>query len=410
MQDTLDIAQIRKSFPSLERSVNGTPAVYLDGPGGSQVPDAVITAISDYYRHSNANSHGPFVTSQETDRAITGARQAMADFVHAADGGTISFGANMTSLNFQLARAVARSIRPGDEVVVTDLDHDANVAPWLTLAERGAVIRQVPLASDGVSLDWAAFQHLLSPKTKWVAVGWASNAIGTINPMAQIRSWTREVGARLVVDAVHYAPHQAMDAAAVDPDFLLCSAYKFFGPHVGILYGRPGALDTLTTDKVRPQVSTAPEKIETGTLNHAALAGVTAAVDFIAGLTAGDGTRRERVTRSMQALAVHEAALFERLWRGLSTLPRLTLYGVAPGSAPRTPTVGFTVRGLRAEDVNRRLAEAGIFAWDGDFYASTLVDHLGIRPEGGLVRMGLSVYSDCRDVDRTLAVMGDIAG
>lgn len=410
MQDALDVAQIRKGFPSLGRSVNGHPSVYLDGPGGSQVPDSVIDAIADYYRHSNANSHGPFVTSQETDAVITEARRAMADFVHAADGGTISFGANMTSLNFALARAVARSIQPGDEVLVTDLDHDANVAPWMTLAERGAVIRQVPLAPGGVSLDRAAFQQLLGPKTKWVAVGWASNAIGTINPIAEIRAWTREVGARLVVDAVHYAPHRAMDALNVDPDFLLCSAYKFFGPHVGILYGRPGALDALTTDKVRPQVPTAPEKIETGTLNHAALAGVTAAVDFIAGLTPGGGPRRERLTKSMEALAAHEARLFERLWNGLAALPKVTLYGVTPGAAPRTPTVGFTVRGLSAEDVNQQLAEHGIFAWDGDFYATTLVDRLGIRAHGGFVRMGLSVYSDDRDVDRTLDVMREICG
>lgn len=399
---------IRPMFPSLRRRQGDQPVVYLDGPGGSQVPDLVIDRIASYYRTSNANTHGAFVTSRETDRVVAEARAAMADFLHAPPGATVSFGANMTTLNFALAHAVARRLQPGDEVVVTELDHDGNVAPWLMLSQHGVVVRWAPLAENRIELDVPRLLDLIGPKTRLVALGMASNAIGTITAVPAVRRRTREVGALLVLDAVHYAPHQAIDAAGLAPDFLLCSAYKFFGPHVGVLYGAPGALAGLEPDRVRPQDPLGPTRVETGTLNHAALAGVAGAVDTIAGWAPEEGSRRERLARAMEALDSYEAALFERLYNGLCDVPGVRIYGRPPERGTRTPTVGFTLEAMDSGLVAERLAERGIFAWSGNFYAKTLVERLELDKQGGLVRLGLAPYNTVDEMDRTVAALHEI--
>ncbi|MGC8488447.1 MAG: cysteine desulfurase-like protein [Clostridia bacterium] len=400
---------IRAEFPSLQREQDGRSVVYLDGPGGSQVPRQVIDAVSRYYERSNANTHGAFATSVESDAVIHGAREAMRDFLHAEQDATLSFGANMTSLNFALARGLARTLKPGDEVVVTELDHDGNVAPWLSLAERGAVIRWASLHANQVELDMEALCSLIGPRTRIVALGLASNAIGTITDPARVREKARQVGATLVLDAVHYAPHHVVDVTRLQPDFLLCSAYKFFGPHVGILYGAPGALDLVPTDRVRPQEPHGPSRIETGTLNHAALAGVAAAVDAIAGWAPPDPSRRERLRVAMQGVDAFEADLFRMLWDGLSAINGVVLYGRAPGTGPRTPTLGFTLEGRHAEEVAAGLAQRGIFAWSGDFYAVTVVDRLDLRGQGGLVRLGLAPYNTAEEMGRTIEAIREIA-
>lgn len=404
-----ELSFCRTEFPSLAREINGYPVAYLDGPGGTQVPKQVIQAISRYYETSNANTHGVFAASRETDDVIEQARESMAALLGAEDPRQISFGQNMTTLNFALARAIGRSLEPGDEVIVTDLDHDANVAPWLTLAERGAVLRRVPVRSDA-TLDMEAFQSLINKKTKLVAVGYASNAVGTVNDVAAVRRWTQAVGALLVVDAVHFAPHGVIDVMALNPDFLLCSAYKFFGPHIGILYSRKGALDGLQTDKVRPQSPQAPEKIETGTLNHAALAGVTAAVDFIARLSEKTGSLRERLVSAMTDVYRYEHQLAHKLYEGLGKIPKVKVYGPIVDDGLRAPTVSFTVVGISAADVAKHLGEFGVYVWDGDFYAVTIVQQLGLAEQGGLVRIGFAPYNTQDEVDRVLTGVRALVG
>jgi len=402
-----DLSRCRSQFPSLGRVVGGHPVAYLDGPGGTQVPASVIAAVDGYYQTSNANAHGFFAASVETDAVVTGARAAMAALLGAPGPATISFGQNMTTLAFSLAHALARGVGPGDEVVVTDLDHDANVTPWRVLAERGAVLRHVPVHPDA-TLDMEALRALVGGRTRLVAVGYASNAVGTVNDLASIRAWTREVGALLLVDAVHWVPHGVVDVTTLDPDFLLCSAYKFFGPHVGVLYARPGALDALPTDRLRPQRAAAPERVETGTLNHAALAGVTAAVEFIAGLAPAappDAGLRERLVAAMTAVYHGERRLLERLWHGLGALPRVRRYGPEVGALARAPTVSFTVDGVHPDEVAARLAAAGISVWSGDFYAVTIVERLGLAASGGLVRAGMAPYTTEEEVDRLLAAV-----
>jgi len=403
-----DLSFCRRDFPSLTRTIGGYPVAYLDGPGGTQVPQSVIDAIADYYRMSNANSHGPFAASRETDLVLDNAREAAADLLGAAHAKQISFGANTTTLNFALARAIARQIQPGDEVVVTQLDHDANVSPWLTLAERGATIRTVR-AYDNGTLDMAHFRESINDKTKLVAVGYASNALGTVNDVALVREWTRAVGALLVVDAVHFVPHAPIDVNQLDPDFLLCSAYKFFGPHVGILYSRSGALDRLTTDRVRPQASTAPDKIETGTPNFAAIAGVTAAIQWIADLASVTGTRRQRIVSAMQDVYDYEHALAGWLHRTLSALPGVRVYGTPVAEALRSPTVSFTVEGASPLAVATALGDRAINVWDGHFYAVNIVERLGLSESGGLVRVGLAPYNTQAELDRLVEVVASFS-
>lgn len=404
-----DLSFCRQQFPSLGRlGADGQPLVYLDGPGGSQVPASVIAAVSEYYSRSNSNTHGQFITSQETDALIWRARSHMAAMLGSSDPATISFGQNMTTLNFLLSQAIGAVLKAGDEIIVTDLDHDANVAPWLQLQSRGIVIRRVPVLSSA-RLDMEAFHQLINEKTRLVAVGWASNAVGTVNPLHDIRKWTRDVGAWMLVDAVHWAPHGVIDVAQLHPDLLLCSAYKFFGPHVGVLYATPGFLESLPTLRVRPQTETGPECIETGTLNHAALAGVIAAVDFIAGFADNPADDlRARIRQAMTHVYHYEHDLAARLQRGLTSISGIKLYGPPVGAEDRAPTISFTVHNRSSEEIARLLGERGILAWDGDFYAVTVVDELHLREQGGLVRLGLAPYNTALEVDRTLDAIESI--
>ncbi len=404
-----DLSFCRQQFPSLQRTgEDGKPLVFLDGPGGSQVPYPVINAISEYYRHHNANTHGHFITSRESDRIVDKARLDVKALLGASETSSVSFGQNMTTLNFMLSQALGSYFRSGDEIIVTDLDHDSNISPWLRLAERGIVVRHAPI-TDEATLDLDAFKKLLSKKTRLVAIGWASNAVGTVNPLATIREWTRQVGSLMLVDAVHWAPHGPIDVADLQPDFLLCSAYKFFGPHIGILYAAPSLLDKIPTLRVRPQLSTGPEKIETGTLNHAALAGVSAAINFIAALeTDRHQTYTDQIHHAMAAVYSYEHHLAGLLYEGLLHMPHTTLYGPPVTQSQRTPTVSFTIDGAQSSHVAQELAKKGILVWDGDFYAMTLIDRLGIREQGGLVRLGLAPYTTTDEIYRTLDAIREV--
>lgn len=404
-----DVASFRRHFPSLSREVNGHAAAFFDGPGGSQVPLAVMDAQRDYYLNHNANTHGQFATSREADAIVTSARHAMAMMLGAAGDDTISFGQNMTTLNFALARALGRRLSPGDEVIVTELDHDANVSPWLSLQERGVKIRVWPVRLDDCSLDLGSLRSLLTDRTRVVAVGYASNAVGTVNDVPAIIEAAHAVGALVVVDAVHFAPHHAIDVQALDCDFLLCSAYKFFGPHVGVLYSRPGLLDELPTDRVRPQDPAAPTRIETGTLNHAALAGVTAAVDLIA-LFGSGADLRGRIVSAFTEIYPYEHALAGRLWHALEDVPGLRLYGQPVSSQLRSPTISFRLPEVAPEEAARRLGDEGLFVWDGDFYAVTLIERLGLAKIGGVVRVGMAPYITESEVDRLAQAVRHIAG
>lgn len=397
----MSLHNIRENFPSLKRELHGKPVVYMDGPGGTQVPESVIEAIASYYRTSNANAHGSFITSHETDELVDRVRATLADFVGASSPNSISFGPNMTTLNFALSRAISRSIEPGDEIIVTDLDHASNIQPWVNLQERGAIVHHIPVMPNA-TLDMEALAGKINRKTRLVAVGLASNAVGTVNDVALIRQWTNEVGALLIVDAVHYAPHFSLDVQALDPDFLLCSAYKFYGPHVGVLYSKPGNLDRLRTDRLPPAPADAPGKIETGTLNFAALAGAAAAVDFIASLSPSTSTKREQIMQSMRKLHEQEQQLSQRLYHGLSSIAGVKVYGIPVGSGLRTPTVSFTKEGFRSPDIAAVLGEQGIFLWGGHFYAPILIERLGTEPMGGVVRVGLSAYNTAEEVERLL--------
>jgi cysteine desulfurase family protein (TIGR01976 family) len=393
------VAEVRRRFPAFERQINGRPVAYFDAPGGTQVPRSVADAVRDYLLHHNANTHWAFPTSAETDAMIVRAREAAADLL-GASAGEIAFGANMTTLTFHLARALGRQWGPGDEVLVTELDHHANVAPWRALArERGVTVRAVPLATDRRTLDMAALQQMLGPRTRLVAVGAASNAIGTVTDPAPIAELVHGAGALLFTDAVHYAPHELVDVRAMGSDFLACSAYKFCGPHVGILFVQKGIAEALDVPKLEPAPDTAPERFETGTLNHEGIAGVEAAVNFLAELGGAEGDRRHRLEASYAWLHTQGERLFRQMWEGLAAIPEVTLYGYAPGLARRTPTVAFTVGNLPSSAVASALAEDGVFVSDGDFYASTVVERLGLK-QRGLVRAGCACYTSEEEVER----------
>jgi cysteine desulfurase family protein (TIGR01976 family) len=393
------VAEVRRRFPAFERQINGRPVAYFDAPGGTQVPRSVADAVRDYLLHHNANTHWAFPTSAETDAMIVRAREAAADLL-GASAGEIAIGANMTTLTFHLARALGRQWGPGDEVLVTELDHHANVAPWRALArERGITVRAVPLATDRRTLDTAALQQMLGPRTRLVAVGAASNAIGTVTDPAPIAELVHGAGALLFTDAVHYAPHELVDVRAMGSDFLACSAYKFCGPHVGILFVQKGIAEALDVPKLEPAPDTAPERFETGTLNHEGIAGVEAAVNFLAELGGAEGDRRHRLEASYAWLHTQGERLFRQMWEGLAAIPEVTLYGYAPGLARRTPTVAFTVGNLPSSAVASALAEDGVFVSDGDFYASTVVERLGLK-QRGLVRAGCACYTSEEEVER----------
>ena len=391
-------ARSRQDFPALVRA--GDDLVFLDGPGGSQVPGVVIEAIADVYRTCNVNTHGNFPPSREVDRRMHVARETVATFLGAAGPECISFGQNMTTLNYSLSAAIGRTLTAGDEVLITQLDHEANRGPWLRLADRGVVIREVDLKESG-ELDSADMEAKIGPRTKLLAIGASSNALGTVNDLALARRLTHAVGALLVVDAVHYAPHFAVDVRAMDTDFLLCSGYKFYGPHVGVLYSKPGALERLPTDRLSVQDPAAPFRIETGTLNHAAIDGVRAAVDYLA--TWGTGsTLRERLVDAMTSIAGYEHDLARLYHDEVRRLPGVRVWGPDFASPRRAPTVSITLEKHTAAQAAAALGESGICVWDGNFYAARAVDLLGLTGRGGLLRTGISMYSTENDVRRLI--------
>jgi cysteine desulfurase family protein (TIGR01976 family) len=395
-----EVEAIRARFPALERRHRGTPVAYFDGPGGTQVPTSVGDAMVDYLYHHNANTHWRYPSSVETDAMIAGARGALADFL-GASADEIAFGANMTTLTFHLARALGRGWGPGDEVVLTELDHHANVAPWRALErERGISIRMVPFVPESGQLDRAALAAAITPRTRLLALGAASNALGTISDVAHATALAREAGALSFVDAVHYAPHHAVNVAGLGCDFLACSAYKFYGPHIGVLYGRRELVAALDVPRLEPAPDTAPERLETGTLDHEGIAGAAAAVDFLASLAPG-GTRRERLEAAMSGLHRRGQQLLRRLYQGLEAIPQVRLYGPSP-EAPRTPTVAFTVAGLPSNEVAARLAEDAVFVSSGDFYAAGVTARYGLAREG-MVRAGCACYTTGEEVDRLVA-------
>jgi cysteine desulfurase family protein (TIGR01976 family) len=391
------VGAIRERFPALTRRHRGTPVAYFDGPGGTQVPGEVGDAMVDYLYHHNANTHWHYPTSEETDAMIGQAREAMADFLGAAPG-DIAFGANMTTLTFHLARALGRAWGPGDAVVVTELDHHANVAPWRALErDRGITVRMVPFLPESGQLDRSALETAITPRTRLVALGAASNALGTISDVARAAALARDAGALSFVDAVHYAPHHPVDIARLGCDFLACSAYKFYGPHIGVLYGRSELVAALDVPRLEPAPDTAPERLETGTLNHEGIAGAAAAVEFLASLAPG-ATRRARLEASMSGVHRRGQELLRRMYQGLEAIPQVRLYGPSP-EAPRTPTVAFTIAGLAAHEVAARLAEEAVFVSSGDFYAAGVAARYGLVREG-LVRAGCACYTTGEEVDR----------
>jgi len=404
--DVAILSQVRSQFPALERIHNGLPVAYFDGPGGTQVPRRVVDAMADYLYHHNANTHWSYPTSAETDAAISEARIAVADFVNASPGEVV-FGNNMTTITFHVARALGRGWVPGDEVVVTELDHHANIAPWQALArERGITLRSVPFSVETGQLDWDALERAMTPRTKLLAIGAASNALGTITDVTAAARLAHAVGALVFVDAVHYAAHGLIDARLADCDFLACSAYKFYGPHAGFLYGKGAILAQLDVPKLEPAPDEAPERLETGTQNHEGIVGTGAAVDFIASIGRGQ-TRRERLVTAMGMLHTHGDALVRQLWEGLGAVPGVQRYGPTPDQS-RTPTVSFVANGVPSEQVAIRLAEQGIFVSHGDFYAATVIERLGHAVDG-VVRAGCACYTTAGEVDRLLAGVEEIA-
>lgn len=402
----LDVDAVRERFPALERVHNGHPVAYFDGPGGTQVPRVVVEAMVDYlYRH-NANTHWSYPTSAETDALIAAARAAVADFVNASPD-EVAFGNNMTTITFHLARALGRGWGPGDEVVVTDLDHHANVAPWEALAtERGIAIRRVPFSVDTGRLDRAALERSLTPRTRLLAIGAASNALGTITDVAEATRLARAVGAMTFVDAVHFAAHGLIDVRAIACDFLAASAYKFYGPHAGFLYGRRDALAALDVPRLAPAPNDVPERMESGTQNHEGIIGTAAAIDFLASLGSG-ASRRERLEHAMTALHARGDDLVARMWDGLQAIDGVRCYGPPPGT-PRTPTIAFVVRDVPSEAVVVALAERGVFASHGDFYAATVIERLGHAADG-VVRAGCACYTTEAEVDRLVDGVREIA-
>lgn len=404
----LPVSEIRARFPSLQRWQGGHPVAYFDGPGGTQVPREVADAVADYLLHHNANTHWAYPTSEETDAMLAEVRRAAADLLNATPE-EVAFGNNMTTLTFHLSRALARGWAAGDEVIVTELDHHANVAPWREVArERGLVVRTVRMDPATGTLDWDDLARAFTPRTRLLAIGAASNALGTVNDVEAATRLAHAHGALCFVDAVHFAAHGVIDVQAWACDFLACSAYKFYGPHVGILYGRRVLLEALDVPRLEPAPNDAPERLETGTLNHEGIVGTGAAIDFLASLApATEGTRRARLTTALGALHARGDALVARLWHGLAAVPGVTLYGVAPGGH-RTPTVIFTVAGRTSTAVARQLVPHGIFASNGDFYATTVIERLG-QAANGVVRAGCACYTTEDEIDRLVHAVAEIA-
>ncbi|MEX1018716.1 MAG: cysteine desulfurase-like protein [Litorilinea sp.] len=409
----LDIDAIRQQFPALKEQYNGKSAIYFDNPGGTQVPIAVLAAFSDYLTRRNANTHGLFATSKRTDAVIDEARQAAADLLGATPG-EIVFGANMTTLAFQLSHSLLNELRPGDEIIVTRLDHDANIMPWVMMAERkGAVIHWADVELEDCTLDMDHLQGLFTKRTKLVAVGYASNASGSINDVKTIVEWAKANDTLSFVDAVQYAPHGFIDVKALGCDFLACSAYKFFGPHVGILYGKREHLERLPAYRVRPAGDVPPDKWETGTRNHEGLAATTAAIDYLAevgaryGRVAPSASRREKLHAAFDEIQNYEQMLIDRLISGLQMINRVRVYGITHRTdwAKRVATISIRKEGTDPAQLAQALAAENIFAWHGNFYAVTLSEALGVEPSGGLVRLGMVHYNTLEEVDRCLRVI-----
>jgi cysteine desulfurase family protein (TIGR01976 family) len=414
----LDLSQNRKYFPALEQTHDGQPVVFFDNPGGTQCPQSVIDAVSGYLSNDNANHGGAFATSQRSDAMLHDAHQAMADMLGATCSDEIVFGANMTTLTFAVSRALGRELKPGDEIVITQLDHDANVAPWLLLArDTGAVVRWVDIREEDVTLDMASFEAAITDKTKIVAAGYASNAVGTINDVKTIVDMAHAARALAYIDAVQYAPHGPTDVQALGCDFLVCSAYKFFGPHVGILYGRLERLERLSAYKVRPADDRPPYKFETGTLNHEGIAGTRAAVEYLAQISnfnsqMSNSSRRERVVAGMTAIKEYERTLSARLITELQQIKGLKIWGITDPVRldRRVPTVSFTLAGHSPREVAQHLGRRGIFVWDGNYYALAVMERLGLEPAGGMVRVGLAHYNTVEEIDRLVNELETLAG
>jgi cysteine desulfurase family protein (TIGR01976 family) len=415
---TFDVAALRARFPALSLEQDGRPVVLFDGPGGTQVPDTVIDAVTGYYRQSNANHGGPFLTSRRSDAAVDAAREAMADLLNAKLPDEVKFGANMTTLTMHMARSIGATLAPGDEIVVTRLDHEANVGPWRSMAaDRGITVRTVDIRTEDGTLGEEAFDAALHGHPRLVAFGWASNALGTVNPVRELVRRAHEAGALTYVDAVHAAPHLPIDVQAVETDFLACSAYKFFGPHIGVLYGRQDRLDALPTYKILP----AEDRFETGTLNFEGIVGAGAAVDYLASVGeaygapyleefAGMDGRRRTVHAGMAAIRAYEMELFEHLVDGLASVPGVRLWGISDRArfGERTPTAAITLEGMASQAVATALGARGIAVWWGDFYATSLIERLGLGPDG-VVRIGLTHYNTRDEVDRLVAELERIA-
>jgi cysteine desulfurase family protein (TIGR01976 family) len=420
----LDLTWVRSQFPSLAQTVNGLPAVFFDGPGGTQVPQRVIDAICEYLSRDNSNTSGAYITGRRTDAMISAARAAMADFLHCAVDEVV-FGQNMTSLTYMISRSIGRELKPGDEILVTRLDHDANVSPWLQMAEeRGVTVRWAEIHDADCTLDLADLASKINEKTKLVAVGYASNAVGTINPVKVITKLAHAAGALAFVDAVHYTPHGLVDVAAIECDFLVCSTYKFFGPHMGVLFGKREHLERLQPYKVRPLVDTIPFRWEWGTLNHECIAGIGACVDYIAEVgrrarpeeSFGVGERRRAIEAAYEVMHAHERALLDRLLDGLATIPAAKVYGITDRARmnERCSTVAVRIEdgrpGHAPQELATKLGDRGFFTWDGNYYALNLTEHLGVEKSGGFLRIGLVHYNTLEEVDRLIAALREIVG
>lgn len=422
MTTTISTEEIRRQFPALDRLYHGLPVAYFDGPGGTQTPSAVVNAVADYLLNHNANTHWEYPTSHETDGIIESARHTFADFLNAS-ADEIVFGPNTTTMIYHLSRALGRSLGPGDEILITELEHHANVAPWQALeVERGVTLRIAQMDPETGQLDWNDFERLLSKKTKVVAFGAGCNALGTVNDYGRAVEMAHSVGAMALVDAVHYAPYFLCDVQATDCDFLTCSAYKFYGPHASVFYGKKNLLESIDFPKLQPAPNTAPERVEMGTQTHEGIAGAAAAVDFYASLVARSGTgvspvdlaqdaratRRELLQSAFAGLRAHSAPQVKLLWEELSKLNGVRLYGPPPG-VERTPTVSFIVKNVPSTEVARCLAERGLFASHGDFYAQTVIERLSLAPEG-LVRVGCACYTSDDEIERLIEALREIAG
>ena len=402
----LDSKKIREAFPSLSlRDKNNNQIIYLDGPGGTQVPNSVIDGISEYYKKHNANTHGEFGTSIETDKIMNTLRDKVSILLNAEDKNCISIGQNMTTLNFQLARGLSKMFKEGDEVIITALDHEANRGPWKIFEEKGIKLIEINLLLNG-ELDYNDFENKINSKTVMIAMGMSSNALGTINDFEKIRELTLNKKILLLLDAVHYAPHFTIDVKSLKCDFLLCSAYKFYGPHVGLLYTKPDFLNKIDTDRLIVQEQDAPYKIETGTLNHAACNGVIKAINFISSF--GDGNSlREKIESSYLKISRHENKLASKLYSSLNQLKNIEVIGT-DFSKRRAPTVSFVHKNKSPNEICKILASYNICAWDGHFYALKAIQDLDLEKIGGITRLGVSLYNTEEEIDRTIEIISKI--